>query len=564
MDMRLSTKILDDYDRLKNAKNTKALSKWFPTELLEITSFLPEDTPIYIRIWHLRNQMWEQPLCAMCDNPSKFDRTDMSYRRFCSRACAARDPLTKSRKSDKVKERYGNAHYFLTDDYKSKARETSQKKYGVDHPARSSEIRSRIESTNLERYGHRSSLGDQQVRSRGRETMRARYGADNPMHVPQFATKATEGSKKAYSERLQEILQRRYQTNMDRYGRYDPAQSHMTMDSVKLSYDPVWLAEQNQEYPICYIAKKLGMGTSQLSVRYHSLGIPIIHHAISSQHRMIEDHLRSRYDGEILINDRKLLSGQELDILLPELGIAIEIDGIYWHGERNGGKSPDYHLNKTRACADLGVRLIHVWETEAKDRLDIVKSRLDNLLGISTRIGARQCQVVELNGSAAASFHDANHLAGSSPSSLHLALVDPSGDPVMCASIGRSRYDRNSDLELIRMSTRRGMSVPGGLSRLITALSKRYQGSKLISYADLRWGMGQGYASAEFEHCGNTGPGYWYVKGGKLYHRSSFQKKLLAQKLENYDENLSEWDNMANHGWDRIWDCGHAIWIKQL
>jgi hypothetical protein len=28
--------------------------------------------------------------------------------------------------------------------------------------------------------------------------------------------------------------------------------------------------------------------------------------------------------------------------------------------------------------------------------------------------------------------------------------------------------------------------------------------------------------------------------------------------LKVYDPNLSEWENMKNNGYDRIWDCGNS------
>jgi hypothetical protein len=31
----------------------------------------------------------------------------------------------------------------------------------------------------------------------------------------------------------------------------------------------------------------------------------------------------------------------------------------------------------------------------------------------------------------------------------------------------------------------------------------------------------------------------------------------LKEKLEKFDINLSEWQNMQINGYDRIWDCGH-------
>ena len=41
----------------------------------------------------------------------------------------------------------------------------------------------------------------------------------------------------------------------------------------------------------------------------------------------------------------------------------------------------------------------------------------------------------------------------------------------------------------------------------------------------------------------------------------NFQKHLLKSKLPTFDETLSEWENMKNNGFDRIWDCGTTKWI---
>jgi len=563
--MDIIDKLLEQYDQLKNTKNTKALSKWCPTELLDLTTFLPCNTPTYVRIWHLRNRVFYIPSCENCGSPTQFDRTDGCYRRFCSKACAARDSNTKQKKASSTERIYGNRSYFQTDDYHRKARATSLSKYGVEVPSASPIVRAKIESTNLSLYGHRSTLSVPDVQDKIKKTLLDRYGVANPMHVPEIVAKTTENTRTAYAERLQEILDRRYRTNLDRYGRYDPAQLHMSMDMIDLSYNRQWLQEQNAQYPLCYIAKKLGMGTSQLSVRFNKLGLVPVQHAISSHHQFILDHLRSKYYGEICINDRKVLNGMELDIVLPELNLAIEIDGVYWHGELGGNKPYDYHLEKTRKCAELGIRLVHIWDTEIADKLDIVKSRLDNLLGVnSNRIGARKLVVTKISNDQAATFHNQNHLSGAAPANQHYALASQDGVIYMCMSIGHSRYDKTADLEIIRSSTRCGIVIPGGVSKLINAVGLDHFGKKIITYSDLRWGPGLSYGLAGFSHVKNTGPGYWYVKAGKVYHRSGFQKRYLVKKLDNFDPNLSEWENMRNHGWDRIWDCGNAVWEKLL
>ncbi|MCD8208271.1 MAG: hypothetical protein LUD72_10075 [Bacteroidales bacterium] len=53
-------------------------------------------------------------------------------------------------------------------------------------------------------------------------------------------------------------------------------------------------------------------------------------------------------------NDRAILDGQEIDILVPSLNIGIEYNGLIWHSEAFG-KGREYHLNKTALCEQKGV-----------------------------------------------------------------------------------------------------------------------------------------------------------------------------------------------------------------
>ena len=56
---------------------------------------------------------------------------------------------------------------------------------------------------------------------------------------------------------------------------------------------------------------------------------------------------------------------------------------------------------------------------------------------------------------------------------------------------------------------------------------------------------------------GVTAPGYRYWKSNILYNRISFQKHKLSNKLENFDDNLTESENMFNNGYRRLWDAGN-------
>lgn len=101
------------------------------------------------------------------------------------------------------------------------------------------------------------------------------------------------------------------------------------------------------------------------------------HQTTTSQYESyILDYVKSIYKGNIIRNDRRLISPYELDIYIPNLKLAVEFDGLYWHSF----KSPDYHLNKTLMCEDLGIKLIHINSDDYFLRKDFIESILrDNI-----------------------------------------------------------------------------------------------------------------------------------------------------------------------------------------
>ena len=116
-------------------------------------------------------------------------------------------------------------------------------------------------------------------------------------------------------------------------------------------------------------------------------------------------------EENIIRNDRTVLNGNELDVYIPSKKLAFEFDGLYWHSEI---KKPDknYHLNKTELCEKQGIQLIHIFEDEWILKNDICRSRIKNLLGVSERIYARKCKIVELDKQASKTFFKENHIQG--------------------------------------------------------------------------------------------------------------------------------------------------------
>lgn len=74
-------------------------------------------------------------------------------------------------------------------------------------------------------------------------------------------------------------------------------------------------------------------------------------------------YISSIYKNNIITNDRTILNGKELDIYLPDINIAIEYNGLYWHSDAIES-DPYYHLNKSIECEKQNIRLIHIFEDQ--------------------------------------------------------------------------------------------------------------------------------------------------------------------------------------------------------
>jgi hypothetical protein len=273
----------------------------------------------------------------------------------------------------------------------------------------------------------------------------------------------------------------------------------------------------------------------------------------SRAQKQLFDRLNQIVDGW-KYNDRSVISPQELDMYHPNLHLAVEYCGLYWHGER-AGKTRNYHLSKMQRCQQAGIKLITVFE---QDNVDVIVRSITQLVDPGTKIYARKCVVSEINSSTAALFHNIHHVEKSVGGSIHLGLFYQE-DLVMVASFAKSRYDKTYEYECMRVSSRE--PVIGGTSKLFTRFYDIVGKKSVCTYANMRFGQGDVY-----KHCGlirvkDTAPNYMYVKGGKLQSRVQFQKHKLANVLETFDPTMSEWDNMKFNGYDRVWDCGHAKYV---
>jgi hypothetical protein len=265
----------------------------------------------------------------------------------------------------------------------------------------------------------------------------------------------------------------------------------------------------------------------------------------------------------IELKNRSIINPLELDIIIPEKHIAIEYNGLYYHGVKNGTKDSIYHLNKLLECNNKGYRLITIFEDEWITRKEIVKNRLKHILIKEKGLYARNCKIVEITPRIAKEFIDKYHIQGYVQSSIKLgAYYENELVAVMTfakGNISKGSSHKTNIWELSRFCT--SHSVTGIAGKLLKYFERNYEWVEIFSYADLRWSEGNLYKQIGFNLIGTTKPNYWYFKDNtKRLHRFNFRKDKIKHLASN--EMQTEWDIMKEQGYDKIYDCGSLKFVK--
>jgi len=240
--------------------------------------------------------------------------------------------------------------------------------------------------------------------------------------------------------------------------------------------------------------------------------------------------------------------GKELDIFIPELNIGIEYNGLYWHSEIH--KDKNYHLDKTNHFKELGVRVIHVFEHEWRDRNFQVKSFLRSALNKNdNKVGARKCTFKEIDNKTAKDFLNQYHIQGGP---LHIALAIGSyykDDLISVATFGPHHRNRGQ-FTLNRFAGKEGWTIQGCLSKVTKMALNKYD--SLISWCDLRWSDGNGYERSGWVKEELLKPDYFYTQD----FIGVISKQSRKKSAVNTPETMTEKDHALLDGLFRIYDCG--------
>ena len=383
------------------------------------TQFLDE---IYLnpsfsqRLYHIINDVPYGLRCPVCGSPLKFQQ---AYKTTCGKSVclssmtsiiqsnpdmikkkeetmikrygvpySIQNPESNRKRIKTVVERYGVDSASKSDVIKKKIAETNLRRYGSKTPSGNAEVRAKMHQTNLKRYGVKEYGSSLDCKKKSKKTCNERYGTDYYMLTKNFESIrkpfiSTPEKYKSLTERnFREILENDGMTDNYTYVEYDTnirkhiLKCHSCNNTFEIG-SLLYRKRMNYGHVICTNCNP-------------------INKPVSIQEKELLDFVKSNYNGEIIHNDRSVIHPYELDIYFPDLRLAIEYNGDYWHAnpkyysedETINIKGTEYLVSeiwkrdrkKLEYCNNKNITLVTIWEDDWTNNKNKTKKLIKDYL----------------------------------------------------------------------------------------------------------------------------------------------------------------------------------------
>ena len=495
-------------------------------QLIEKTSFLDSNVKITERIYCILNNITEIIYCTECKNKKvKFERYGDGYNKFCSRHCAWINKDLHKHKDITIKKKYLVNNISQLESVKEIKRNINIKTYGVDNIFKSDYFKSRkqisIKTNRWFKYNNFIKNIEKSFTHNILEWEFEEKGTCWPYTLI---------CKRCNSERI-----------------------HMTETNYGTNY-----------VVSCFYCNK-NLFTSQPEKDLNTYILSIDNNI------------------NILQNNRKILKGKELDLYLPEYNLAIEYNWLMFHSiwinkasmfnnhllEKNIRNN---HLYKTEECENQWIQLLHIFENERlnENKQQIWKNIIKTKLGKNKKIYGRNTYIKDIdNNTELKIFLEKYHLQWNIGSKYKIWLYSKENNELLSLmTFWQWRYWK-ANWELLRFVSRWWISIIWWASKIFKYFVNNYmkKGEIIKTYADRRFSDWKLYRKLWFQLKNISKPNYFYFKANsyQLESRIKYQKHKLKDKLEIFDESLTESENMYNNDYRKIYDCWNYVfeYIKE-
>lgn len=292
-------------------------------------------------------------ICPVCGKSTKFIRFVEGYRVFCSSKCAANYLETIEKRKATNFKKIGVCFPLQNESIKNKTKNTILEKYGVENPSQIQDVKDKKIKTTLEHYGVINPFNIDRVKDHCREKAKIK-GKHKKFYFKKYSSLYKTGKIIDFNNGLITI-------QCNNCNNISTMDQHLFFVRLKRGHNP------------CLNCNKLT-------------------HPISHKEEELYSIIKEQYHGIIKRNNRKIIPPQELDFYLPDINLAIEFNGTYWHADKRFYKADDMLVhgsaqyiwsrdeNKQIECHKRGIKLISITEYDYDtNRENIIKTLIKEI-----------------------------------------------------------------------------------------------------------------------------------------------------------------------------------------
>ncbi len=490
-----------------NNRNEKYIEKYFNNIFQYIQqkytdSELSLKAKIYIEYLKI-----DTPKCH-CGKYTKFLNFKEGFRKYCSPKCQSN--------SKEVKER---------------RKKTNIEKYGFENPMKNDGVRQKLNDSIINKYGVDNISKLDYIKDKVRETNRLKHGYDHPSQNPK--------NKKSLSLNM---------TRINKTSNVDKNKIYVYNKIKKIGLKLIDITSTSSYKILCNTCDNnfeihKNMLNDRISNKNTICTICNPIRSASNYQNLLQEYISEIYTGNIIRNTRSIIKG-ELDIYLPDLKIAFEFNGSYWHSDIF--KSNTYHFDKTNKCFDKGVQLIHIWEDQWLNKNDILKSKISNILDNNIKIYSHECEIREINNEIYNNFLNINYLDEYNDTNTEHKYGLYHNNILVCVI----SFNYNEGIiEICKFCNILYHYIIDGFSKLIEKIIKDNQPNEIIYYVNRCWSIEESYDKIGFKLESICEPNYFYIKNNERFNIYD-----IEQKLEDIEKNK----------YYRLYDSGSLKYILKV
>ena len=346
-------------------------------------------------VWAFRNKFdIDEYQCKTCGKLMALERPAFYLKTHCSTRCAKLDPETTAKLRRTVAE---DPSFYKR--RQAKTKKTCLEKYGSEAPSQNEEVKQKMRA----HWASDSSFWERR-NEKSKKTCLAKFGTTNPSSSEEVKHKKSETCLKNLGvtspAKAREVQEKTKKTNLEKYGVGCQFQRKEVISKANdiswrrvLSWSeyiaPAFPREQwrgfNRSIEYQWICQKCHkVFTQKLYTSKHCSLDDNMPRCLSCYPRASNSSLEElevlSYMKELwpsAAKDKELIKPKELDIAVPEIKLAVEFNGDYWHSVKAAKKT--CHADKLKLCEARGWKLVTLFEHFWITKRDLMKKKLAEL-----------------------------------------------------------------------------------------------------------------------------------------------------------------------------------------